>query len=111
MGIGPGRDRDVLVSVARPVSRSSRAQEDPGFRGFLATFQVLARVAGRIFGGVVVGVVPLRAAPKLSVLVIDDDADIRAYLQDFLTLEGFEVTTVADPTFAITHYRPASSAR
>jgi DNA-binding NtrC family response regulator len=33
--------------------------------------------------------------------VIDDDTNIREYLQDFLTLEGLEVTTVADPTFAI----------
>jgi DNA-binding NtrC family response regulator len=35
------------------------------------------------------------------VLVIDDDEDILEYLQDFLDLEGFEVTTLADPTVAI----------
>jgi DNA-binding NtrC family response regulator len=35
------------------------------------------------------------------VLVIDDDQDIREYLQDLLDLEGFEVTTLADPTVAI----------
>ena len=30
----------------------------------------------------------LRTASKLSVLVIDDDQDIREYLQDFLTADG-----------------------
>ncbi len=34
-------------------------------------------------------------------LVIDDDQDIREYLQDFLGFEGFEVATLADPTVAI----------
>lgn len=34
-------------------------------------------------------------------LVIDDDQEIREYLRDFLDLEGFEVTTLADPTVAI----------
>jgi len=38
---------------------------------------------------------------KLSVLVIDDDQDIREFLQDFFHLEGFEVTTLADPTYAL----------
>jgi two-component system OmpR family response regulator len=40
-------------------------------------------------------------AARLSVLVIDDDADVREFLRDFLTLEGFEVTTLGDPSFAI----------
>ena len=48
----------------------------------------------------VAGAVPLRTASKLSVLVVDDDQDIREYLQDFLSAEGFEVTTLADPTLA-----------
>jgi len=38
---------------------------------------------------------------KLSVLVIDDDQDIREFLQDFFHWEGFEVTTLADPTYAL----------
>ena len=44
-------------------------------------------------------------ASKLSVLVIDDDQDIREYLQDFLNAEGFEVTTLADPTAAVARIR------
>ena len=47
----------------------------------------------------------LRTASKLSVLVVDDDQDIREYLQDFLTGEGFEVTTLADPTLAVERIR------
>ena len=38
---------------------------------------------------------------QLSVLVIDDDQDTREFLQDFFHLEGFEVTTLADPTYAL----------
>lgn len=53
----------------------------------------------------VAGAVPLRTAAKLSVLVVDDDQDIREYLQDFLQAEGFEVTTLADPTLAIERIR------
>jgi DNA-binding NtrC family response regulator len=41
----------------------------------------------------------------LSVLVIDDDTDILEYLQDFLNAEGFEVTTLADPTLAVERIR------
>jgi len=48
---------------------------------------------------------PLRTASKLSVLVVDDDQDICEYLHDFLTGEGFEVTTLADPTQAIDRIR------
>src|ERR1041384_2614635 len=58
---------------------------------------VAPQVAG---AGAVPGAVPLRMASKLSVLVIDDDQDIREYLQDFLNAEGFEVTTLADPSAA-----------
>jgi DNA-binding NtrC family response regulator len=47
----------------------------------------------------------LRTASKLSVLVVDDDQDIREYLQDFLTGEGFEVTTLADPSLAVERIR------
>jgi DNA-binding NtrC family response regulator len=54
---------------------------------------------------VVAGAVPLRTAAKLSVLVVDDEQDIREYLQDFLLAEGFEVTTLADPTQAIERIR------
>ena len=47
----------------------------------------------------------MRTAAKLSVLVVDDDQDIREYLQDFLSAEGFEVTTLADPTLAVERIR------
>jgi DNA-binding response OmpR family regulator len=48
---------------------------------------------------------PLRTADRPSVLVIDDDNDIREYLDSFLAIEGFEVTTLADPSFAIERIR------
>jgi DNA-binding response OmpR family regulator len=38
---------------------------------------------------------------KLSALVIDDEQDVREYLQDFLGVEGFEVTVLADPSIAV----------
>ncbi|HVK89519.1 MAG TPA: response regulator [Kofleriaceae bacterium] len=38
-------------------------------------------------------------------LVVDDDQDIREYLQDFLQAEGFEVTTLADPSLAVERIR------
>jgi DNA-binding NtrC family response regulator len=47
----------------------------------------------------------LRTSSKLSVLVIDDDPDILEYLGDFLGAEGFEVTTLADPTLAVERIR------
>ncbi len=42
-----------------------------------------------------------KALPPVRVLVIDDDPDILEYLQDFLRTEGFEVTTLSDPTVAV----------
>jgi DNA-binding NtrC family response regulator len=53
----------------------------------------------------VVAVAGQRTASKLSVLVVDDDQDIREYLQDFLSAEGYEVTTLADPTLAVERIR------
>jgi DNA-binding NtrC family response regulator len=53
----------------------------------------------------VAGAIPLRTASKLSVLVIDDDQDIREYLQDFLVAEGFDVSTLADPSEALERVR------
>ena len=47
----------------------------------------------------------LRTSAKLSVLVIDDDPDILEYLPDFLGAEGFEVTTLADPSLAVERIR------
>jgi DNA-binding NtrC family response regulator len=41
----------------------------------------------------------------LSVLVVDDDTDILEYLQDFLSAEGFDVTTLDDPTVAVDRVR------
>lgn len=52
----------------------------------------------------VAGVAPFPSScpsSKLSVLVIDDDHDIREFFDYFLSGEGFEVTTLADPTNAI----------
>ncbi len=38
---------------------------------------------------------------ELKILVVDDDRDVCEYLQDFLTREGYQVTTLTDPTAAI----------
>jgi DNA-binding NtrC family response regulator len=54
---------------------------------------------------VVAGVLSLRTAIKPSVLVIDDDDNIREFLTDFLQLEGFEVTALADPSVAVERIR------
>src|SRR4029077_11309304 len=43
--------------------------------------------------------------PQISVLVVEDDQDIREYLHDFLNAEGFEVTTLVDPTLAVERIR------
>jgi DNA-binding NtrC family response regulator len=55
--------------------------------------------------GPVSGAIPIRTASKLSVLVVDDDQDVREYLQDFLSAEGYEATTLEDPTVAIERIR------
>ena len=47
----------------------------------------------------------MRTSSKLSVLVVDDYPDILEYLQDFLSAEGFEVTTLADPSVAVERIR------
>ena len=36
--------------------------------------------------------------PQLNILVVDDDADVREYLRDFLTSEGYGVRLLEDPT-------------
>ncbi len=38
---------------------------------------------------------------KLRILVIDDDEDICLYLKEFLTREGYRVTTVTQPREAL----------
>lgn len=43
----------------------------------------------------------LATALELYALVIDDEQDVREYLQDFLGMEGFEVKTLADPAAAV----------
>lgn len=40
-----------------------------------------------------------------SVLIIDDDADARGYLEDVFRLEGFEVTSLSDPAVVIGRIR------
>ncbi len=47
----------------------------------------------------------MRTSAKLAVLVIDDDPDILEYLQDFLGAEGFDFTTLADPSLAVDRIR------
>jgi DNA-binding NtrC family response regulator len=42
---------------------------------------------------------------KLRVLVIDDDEDICLYLREFLTREGFKVTTLSKPADALMEIR------
>ena len=42
---------------------------------------------------------------KLRVLVVDDDEDICLYLREFLTREGFKVTTVSKPADALLEIR------
>lgn len=42
---------------------------------------------------------------KLRVLVVDDDEDICLYLREFLTREGFKVTTVSKPADALMEIR------
>lgn len=39
--------------------------------------------------------------PQLSILVVDDDPDVREYLRDFLTSEGYGVTVVEDSTAVV----------
>ena len=43
--------------------------------------------------------------PQLSILVVDDDPDVREYLRDFLTSEGYGVTAVEDPTSVVEELR------
>ncbi len=37
----------------------------------------------------------------LNILVVDDDHDVCEYLEDFLSREGYQVTSITDPTKAI----------
>jgi two-component system OmpR family response regulator len=39
--------------------------------------------------------------PQLSILVVDDDPDVREYLRDFLTSEGYGVNVVEDSTAVV----------
>ena len=38
---------------------------------------------------------------QLKILVVDDDRDVCEYLSDFLNREGYQVTTITDPTEAL----------
>ena len=38
---------------------------------------------------------------QLKLLVVDDDRDVCEYLEDFLSREGYHVTTLTDPTQAL----------
>ena len=45
-------------------------------------------------GGVAGGLL----SSQLNLLVVDDDKDVCEYLEDFLTHDGYHVTTINDPT-------------
>jgi DNA-binding NtrC family response regulator len=38
---------------------------------------------------------------QLSLLVVDDDKDVCEYLEDFLSHDGYRVSTVSDPTLVV----------
>ena len=38
-----------------------------------------------------------KALPPVRVLVVDDDQAILEFMETFLTKDGFQVTTLADP--------------
>jgi DNA-binding NtrC family response regulator len=42
---------------------------------------------------------------QLNILVVDDDRDVCEYLEDFLTHEGYHVTSLTDPTRAVTELK------
>jgi two-component system response regulator ResD len=39
--------------------------------------------------------------PQLSILVVDDDQEVREFLKDFLEGEGYAVSLLSDPTAAV----------
>jgi len=39
--------------------------------------------------------------PQLSILVVDDDLEVREFLKDFLEGEGYSVSLLSDPTAAV----------
>ncbi len=49
-----------------------------------------------------------RTTSQLSVIVVDDDKDVCHYLTDFLSNDGYRVTTVSDPTLAVDTLRAGS---
>jgi DNA-binding NtrC family response regulator len=53
---------------------------------------------------VVAAAVP-SAGVTLSVLIIDDDPDVREYFRDVLDPEGFDVTSLADPSVVVGRIR------
>jgi len=44
---------------------------------------------------------------QLNILVVDDDRDVCEYLEDFLTHEGYHVTSLTDPTKAVDELKQA----
>ncbi len=47
----------------------------------------------------------LSAGVAPSVLIIDDDGDVREYLEDVFHFEGFDVTLLSDPTVVVRRIR------
>jgi DNA-binding NtrC family response regulator len=54
--------------------------------------------------GVVAGAIPPSGVTP-SVLIIDDDQDVREYIGDVFELEGFDVTPLADPSVVVGRIR------
>jgi len=46
-----------------------------------------------------------KAMPPIRVLVVDDDREIREYMETFLAKDGFEVKTLAEPDAAVDEVR------
>jgi two-component system, OmpR family, response regulator len=49
--------------------------------------------------------VDAKSVGALSILIVDDDQDVREYLQDFLQSEGYSVECTGDPTTALSRVR------
>jgi DNA-binding response OmpR family regulator len=51
------------------------------------------------------GAIRMMDKVRLRILVVDDDEDICLYLKEFLTREGYRVTTATKPTDALSEVK------